>query len=369
MYLVFELSDKTWRLLFSNGTKYRNKSIRAGDLAALEAEITRARERLRLPADVTIRSCYEAGREGFWLHRWLDARGVLNEVIDSASIEVDRRRRRTKTDRVDAEKLMELLSRRWRLGEKKGWRVCRVPSQEEEDLRQGYRERLRLQKEGLALTSHIQSLLRSRGVFIKHRQAAWLTLTEVVDYAGQPLPPRLVADLQRTQERLLQVLTALDKNESEWRERLYWGDSQMAQMAKKLMSLKGIGLIGAWGLVAEFFGWRTFPNGKAVGAAAGLTGTPYDSGVSMREQGISKAGNPRVRSLAVQLAWMWVRLQPNSELTKWFKVRFANGTKRQRRCGIVAVARKLLIALWRWLEFDEMPAGAEVKQRPTKIRL
>jgi transposase len=225
--------------------------VHAGDTAAVLDCARRAKARCGLDPQARIHSCYEAGRDGWWLHRWLTAQGIDNLVVDAASIEVNRRARRAKTDRLDGDKLPAML-RRYHAGERV-WSVLREPTPEQEDARRTHRE------------------------------------------------------------------------------------------------------------VKEVFGWRRFANRREVAGCLGLTPTPYDSGDSQIEQGISKAGNRRARTMLVELAWRWLRLQPDSLLTQWFNRRFAANGKRMRRVGIVALARRLAIALWRYLEHGEIPAGASLK--------
>lgn len=356
LYMAMELSNSRWKLRFSDGRKTRSKTIDAGQKDLLMLEISKAKKRLGLPADAPVKSCYEAGRDGFWIHRYLEKNGVDNLVVDPASIEVNRRKRRAKTDRLDVEKLLVMLLRYHLHGEKTVWQICHVPSEEAEDERRPGREMERLTKERTAHSNRIGSLLALVGIKkVSARKADFDTLT---DWEGKPLRPELLAELKREQERLIQVCSQIKILESERRERLVNPRTQADEMAAKLTELKGVGPVSSWTLVKEFFSWRQFKNRRQVGACAGLTGTPYDSGGSIRDQGISKAGSARVRKICTELAWSWVRYQPGSKLTLWFLQRFGHGGRRMRRIGITALARKLLIALWKYLEYGEMPEGA-----------
>jgi len=282
--------------------------------------------------------------------------------VDAASIETARRGRRAKTDRLDAEKLVRKLMA-WVGGEKTVWRVARAPSVEAEAQRRPMRERQRLIGERTAHRTRIASLVALHGVRAKlnGRQEFAVAVEHLRDWQGQPLSAELVAELNRELQRLAMVhqqILLLDKQQQA---ALATPQTAAQEMAKKLMGLRGVGPISAMLLAVEFFAWRRFRNRREVGALAGLCGTPYNSGDSTREQGISKAGNKRVRWVTAELAWSWLRFQPHSELSKWFWRRFGLGSKRVRRIGIVALTRKLLVALWKYLEYDELPAGATLR--------
>jgi transposase len=359
MYIALELSNKTWKLLFSNGFKKRQKTIDAGKLYQLEHEIAKTRKHFGMSEDVKINSCYEAGRDGFWIHRFLESRGIHNIVVDSASIEVNRRSRRAKTDRIDADKLLNMLMR-YIGGERKLWSVLHVPSSNEEDARRINREIKRLKKERTAHTNRIKSLLILHGIRLVINRKFLINLEQVRLWNGEKLPRRVKAEIVRDYQRYelikVQLLELeLDKNA------LLKSENTQARKVVALKRLKGIGTISSWDLVYEFFGWRRFNNVKQVGGAAGLAPTPYASGSSDHEQGISKAGNRRVRSLMIELAWYWLRFQPQSKLSCWFQERFGSGGKRMRKIGIVALARKLLVSLWKYLDKGVLPEGAQMK--------
>jgi len=359
MYTGFELSDKKWKLAFSNGSKVRHISTDARDLNELQVQIFRAKKRFGLNEDTRVMSCYEAGREGFWLHRYLLSIGIENLVVDSSSIEVKRRKRRVKTDRIDAEKLLGMLMR-YHGGEKKAWSVVRVPSEEAEDGMNLGRELEVLKKERTMHSNRIKGLLIQQGIVIKRLNVKRF-LSELEGcrtWDGKELPVDFKSRIVREHQRLKIVDEQMRGVKKERKKRVESGDKACYRQVAQLMKLQGIGPENSWDFVMEFFSWRDFRNRKQVGALAGLTPTPYDSGGSLREQGISKAGSGRIRTRSVESAWCWLRFQPQSKLSKWFNKRFAQGGKRMRRIGIVAVARKLLIALWRYLKYGTVPEGA-----------
>lgn len=358
LYLAMELSKATWKLAFSaGGQKVRTVAVDGGSIPAVVKASALARAKLGLPEDARVLSCYEAGRDGFWIHRALVAAGFENLVVDPASIEVDRRARRAKTDRIDAKKLVEHLIRHAERGDR--LRVVRVPTPQEEDDRRPGRELERLRKERTAHVARIRSLLALHGVVGLPRRDQVEALRGA---DGRPLPSQLVAELQREVERFELVRAQVRAIEKSRVAKLNAKEkSRASEMAASLMALRAIGPNAATLFAHEFFAWREFKNGKQVGACAGLTGTPYDSGGVRREQGISKAGNRRVRAMAVEIAWQWLRYQPASRLTRWYLERFAGAGGRSRRVGIVALSRKLLVALWRYLDQGLIPEGALMK--------
>ena len=363
LYVALELGWSTWKLAFTVGLgqKARLRSMPAGDVKRLEEEIGRAKERFGLRRRARVVSCYEAGRDGFWLHRYLEACGVKSLVVDAASIEVQRRRRRAKTDGLDAGKLVAMLVR-GEEGEKRVWSVLRVPSVEEEDARQLHRELGTLKRERTRQINRIKGLLAGQGLRVERIGAdfpRWLERARLWD--GSSLPAGLRFRLEGEHERLAFVQGQIQEVEAERRRRWKESKEKGVEKARRLAQLKGIGINASWLYGLEFFGWREFRNRKQVGSLAGLTPTPYQSGGSAREQGISKAGNKRVRAMAIEIAWGWLRFQPRSQLSRWYEERFGGGTSRQRRIGIVALARKLLIALWRWVDQGVLPEGAELR--------
>jgi transposase len=362
LYMALELSNKKWKLGFSNGEKNRQVTIAAGDWIDLHKQMDLAKQKLQLPTSCHIASCYEAGRDGFWIHRGLEAEGIENHVVDSASIEVNRRKRRAKTDRVDVQGLLRLL-KRYCQGDRGSMSVVRVPTLEQEDQRRLHRERERLIKERGGHSARIKSLLVAHGLRLEIRS----DFVEKLDSArggstGYALGVDLKAELRREYERYRMVAQQIKALEAEQKLRAEEEEPCGAMKSvNELLKLKGVGWQSSWVLVMEFFSWRDFRNQGQLGACAGLTPTPYASGDTEREQGISKAGNRRVRSLMIELSWLWLRYQPNSMLTQWFERRYAGGGKRMRRIGIVAMARRLLIALWRYVNQGVVPEGAIVK--------
>ena len=356
LYMSFELSDKKWQLTLSDGRKGPSRyAVNAGDTAAVVQCIVKARERCKLQAHAKVHSCYEAGRDGWWLHRWLVEQGFDNLVVDSASIEVNRHARRAKTDRLDGDKLLSMLLRH-HAGERV-WSVLHEPSAKDEDARRVHRELARLSKEQIAHSNRIGSLLvlhNLRPCFTIGRRdwARWWA-----DSAEQ-VPPALRAEIDRECARLALVKQQVKALEAARRQELADGKQPLVA---QLVQLRAIGPKGAWLLVKELFGWRRFANRRELAGCLGLAPTPYASGDSQLEQGISKAGNKRARTLLVELSWSWLRLQPDSTLSQWFNRRFASGGKRMRRVGIVALARRLAISLWRYLEHGEIPGGAALK--------
>ena len=356
LYLAFELGEKNWKLSLGDGARGPSRyTVAAGDTTAVLECIVKTKARCGLGVEARVHSCYEAGRDGFWLHRWLLEQGMENLVVDSASIEVNRRARRAKTDRLDADKLLGMLMR-YAAGERRVWSVVRVPTPQQEDARRVHRE---LERLGQERTGHIN---RIRGLLVLHNlrvknvggrlwQRWWAS------HAVQLLPGAR-AEIGREIERLSLVQAQMRTIEGQQRQAVETvGEAQVA----RLMQLGAIGMSSAWVLVKELFGWREFRNRRELAGCLGLTPMPYDSGQSQLEQGISKAGNRRVRALMVELAWCWLRYQPASALSRWFTRRFADGGKRMRRIGVVALARRLAIALWRYLRDGLIPQGAQLK--------
>jgi transposase len=362
LYIALELGQDKWLLAGATqaAEKPRFRSLPARDLTRLQEEIAKAKQRFGLPTDAPVCTCYEAGRDGFWLHRALTKLGIHNVVVDSGAIEVNRRRKHVKSDPVDAAKLLNLLCR-YHGGERKVWSVVNVPTVEDEDRRQLHRGLKDLQRQQTECSNRLKGLLASQGLQAPVDADFRTTLDGLRDWAGQPVPAGL-------RERLRQefaVWEALHRQvrdaANEQERRLREGTEPYLEKVRRLLGLKAVGVRSAWILVTELFAWREIKSGKELGAPVGLTPTPYDSGKSEREQGISKADNKQVRALIVELAWLWLRWQPCSALSQWYARRFGSGNKRARKVGIVALARKLLIALWRYVDQGELPAGAAEK--------
>lgn len=365
VYLVFELSKAKWKLgvMLPGSEKMSCYTIAGGDLAALTARLAAARTKAaRCGKPVRIVSCYEAGFDGHWLHRWLTNQGVINHEIDPASIQVNRRARRVKTDRIDLEHLMRTLLAYLR-GEPRVCSVVHVPTVEDEDRKRRNRERDYLIDERTAHTNRIKGLLHAQGVRdVMPMKPGFIDRLENLRTGdGRPLPQKLKEEIVREHERLCLLNRQLQAIEGNSRAELRAAQPGSRE-AKTVMlaKLKGIGMVGGQGLVNEVF-YRSFDNRRQVGSYIGLAGTPYNSGASERDQGISKAGNARARELAIELAWLWLRHQPGSELSRWFHERVRDLKGRPRRVAIVAVARKLMVALWRYLETGLVPTGAVLR--------
>jgi len=329
-------------------------------LLALIASV-RARAARALGTVPAVVSCYEAGYDGFWLHRRLVAAGITNFVFDPSSIAVEQRRRRAKTDRIDGELLLRSLMAHCR-GEPRVVRIVRVPSPEQEDVRRGSRERERLIKEQTAHTNRIKALLRTLGLAAGNpRRRDWLRwLAEQRDWEGRAVPPHYLAELAREHARLLLVVAQLGDLSQAPEATDGPAAARMAKQKTQLRQLKSLGLASAGTLVDEAL-YKDFDNRRQVGSYIGLAPSPWASGATSREQGISKAGNPRARHQAIELAWLWLRHQPDSALSRWFRQRTAGASARTKRIAIVALARKLMVALWRYLTTGLIPDGAVVK--------
>jgi transposase len=367
VHIAWELSKASWKLgiLLPGSQKMSRFALKGGDLAAVGARLAAARLKAAGPGKpVRILSCYEAGFDGHWLHRWLKSQGVVSHEIDPSSIEVNRRARRAKTDRIDLDRIMRAFLAHLR-GEPRVCSIVHAPSPEEEDGKRANRERERLIKERTSHINRIKGLLHAQGI----RDARPLArdfrarLKDALTGDGRALAPRLAEEIGREHERLVVLekqITAIEaERKAECLKAAMGGPAPDSSQAKivRLTQLKAIGVNDAQTLVNEVF-YRRFDNRRQVGACVGLTGTPFSSGAVERDQGISKAGNRRARTTAVELAWRWVHWQPDSALTRWFRARTGDVRGRPRRIAIVALARKLIVALWRYLETGLLPEGA-----------
>jgi transposase len=363
VHLSLELGEDGWTLSFTSGfgDPVLRRRVRSRDRDALLREIDTMKERMGVAREGRVVSCYEAGREGFWLHRFLSAHGIENLVVDSSSIEVSRRRRRAKTDRLDGESLLDLLLRHRAGSRRKVWSVVRVPTVEQEDRRHLHRELQSAKRDRTRLTNRMKGLLANQGLTLDLKQDVPAQLAALRQWDGSALPTGLQARLAREWERVTFCTVLIERLEAERRELLRDGDDPTLEKIRQLNLLRGIGTNSAWLYGMELFGWRELRNRKQVGAIVGLVPTPHASGTQEREQGMSKAGNRHVRAMAIEIAWGWLRFQPRSALSQWYQRRFGGGSTRLRKIGIVALARKLLIELWRYLETGVVPEGAELK--------
>lgn len=364
IFIAIELSQKSWLVTLHSPERDRisRHKLDGGDHGGLLALIERIKARAAdLGSVPRVVSCYEAGYDGFWLHRLLEAAGITNFVFDAASIAVEQRSRRAKTDRIDGELLLRTLMAYLR-GEPRVVRIVRVPSVEQEDARRASRERDRLILEQTGHTNRIKALLRLQGMAVGNpRRRDWLAwLDRQRDWQGQPLPSQLLAEIKREHARLMLIREQIAALEQAQAAQVLAIPAPMAERQDLLQRLKALGPAFATTLVNELF-YKDFRNRREVASYCGLTPSPWKSGGIDCEQGISKAGNHRVRQKAIELAWLWLRHQPDSALSRWFRIRTANAGKRARRIAIVALTRKLIVALWRYLTVGLVPEGATMK--------
>ena len=366
IYAALELSKNSWLLAIQVPGR-DNPSlhpIQGGDIDGLMAKLDAARQRVIKDAGQTpaVTLCYEAGYDGFWLARYLEQRDVTCHVMEPASLQVNRRARRVKTDRIDVESILHTLIA-WCRGERHVYSMVVIPSVEEEDLRRCHRKRDRLIRERTAHINRIKGLLFGQGIRGINVKSRYKTLkpAELIMADGRPLPDRLGREITREIERLAQVQTQIVAVE---RERDHPVTSCEATEIKRhdLLRLKGLGPSLSSTLAREVY-YRQFANRRQVASYIGIAPSAYGSGDGHRSQGISKVGNRLARVAMVEAAWLWLRHQPDSALSQWFHDRTQGQKGRIRRIMIVALARKLAIALWRYLEPGLIPEGAVLKSR------
>jgi transposase len=367
IFVSLELSRSTWlvtSLSPGKGEKMSKHSVTAGDIAGLLqlfAELKR-RAQARTGQNYPIVTIQEAGLDGFWLHRALQQEGIESHVVDPASIATPRRRRRAKTDRLDGETLLRTL-----LAYKRGEpRVCAMvvaPSPEEEDRRRLCRERRTLIAERITHVNRIKGLLFAQGIsdYAPLRRDRRVRLEALRTGDGRGLPSHVKAQISRELDRLELLLDQIKAVEAEQEALLAEarkpaGKNAPPDPVTMLLALKGMGANFAAVLWSEAF-YRQFSNRRQLAAYAGLAPTPWRSGGIEREQGVSKAGNPRLRTTMIQLAWLWLRHQDQSALARWFKAH----SQRGRKSAIVALARKLLVALWKYVTGGIVIEGAKMK--------
>lgn len=365
LYVAFELSNKSWRVMCSTGgVKKLSATMKPGSSLELKAILDRAKKKFDLVEAPRTLSCLEAGRDGFWPHRFLVQHGIESLVVDPSSMKVSRHYRRAKTDRIDVHRLLADLVR-FDQGDDDVWRVVHVPSAEDEDHRHLHRELEQLNKEKTQHRNRLRSILATEGVRISgDLMKALANLDSLRNWNGDPLSKSMLWRLERKMQRLVFVVKQIKEIQQHQAKCVKKPEIPKVEKIARLAALRGIGTQSSWVLVMESLGWKRFNNRREVGGSVGLVGMPYNSGESDREQGISKAGNARVRSTLVELAWLWIRYQPNSDITKWFEKRYGGKNKRIRRIGIVAVARRLMIELWHFLEHDVDPPGAIITRSP-----
>jgi transposase len=366
LVIAIELSSKTWVLAAQVPGLPQIKAKRTiePDKIALQSAIEGYRARAAAAGQAVDRiiATYEAGWSGFWLARWLAANGVEVHVVQPSSVPVDRRMRRAKSDGIDAELLLRTLLA-WLRGEPRVCSMVPIPDEADEDARRCVREQTELVSERVGLTNRIGAVLATLGIdeYNPLLQSRRRRLAELRTGLGKPIPPNALGKIERLLCRLELVLAQIAELEKD-RDAIAESTvpDRAGKMIKQLCSLRGIGVQSATVLVREAF-VRRFANGKALGSYAGLTATPYSSGGVEREQGIGKAGNRRLRSVMVELAWLWQRYQPASAQVTWFRERVGSTGRRVRKVMVVALARRLLIALWRFVIDGVTPEGATMK--------
>jgi transposase len=369
IFVSLELSRSTWvvtSLAPGGGEKMSKHAVPSGDIAALLARLSQLKEKARARTGQVfpIIVIQEAGLDGFWIHRVLQTEGIESHVVDPASIATSRRRRRAKTDRIDGEALVRALLA-YKRGEPRVCAMVQAPTPQEEDRRRISREREVLTAERVQHVNRIKGLLFAQGIsnyepLPRNRRER---LEELTTGDGRPLPECLKAQIRRELDRLELVIEQVKAVEAE-------RDALLAQAqarsgvpapAAQLLTLRGIGPEAAATLWTEGL-FRTFHNRKQVAAYAGLAPTPWQSGSVHREQGVSKAGNPRLRTTMIQIAWLWLRHQPQSALAVWYRARIKRKGGRLGKTTIVALARKLLVALWKYATAGVLIEGAVLKQ-------
>lgn len=369
VYVAIELSFSSWLVAarLPGTERSRLHRIEAGNtlaLLALMAEL-RSRASTKRGEAVEVACCFEAGRDGFWLHRVLTAHGIAAYVLEPTSILVNRRARRAKTDRLDAEGMLRVLAT-WLGGDRQVCSMVRVPTPDEEDAKRPHRERQHLVQERLRLENRIEGLLFTQGIRKRPSLRSWeREMAELRTGDGRALPPLLRAELERLRRRLVLVLELIRELEAERDSAMIAAaDDDVTQKITALQRIRGIGANFAAVLVREVF-YRSFANRRQLASYVGIVPMPYQSGGVDRDRSISRMGNPRARTSMIQLAWLWLRSQPDSALATWFRERVGALQGRTRRIAIVAVARKLLIALWHYVETGVIPESIAVRAEAT----
>ena len=363
--VAIELSHSSWivAVRLPDVAKSRLHRLEGGDTTALLTLLDdlRSRALTKLGSPAKVACCFEAGRDGVWLHRVLMAHGIAAYVLEPTSILVKRRARRAKTDRLDAEGMLRVLAA-WLNGDRQICSMVHVPSPEEEDAKRPHREREHLVQERLRIENRIEALLFTQGIRGRPSLRSWeRDIAELRTGDGRKLPPLLRAEVERLRRRLVLTLDLIREMETERDKALTATHAEATtQKITALQRIRGIGPNFAAVLVCEVL-YRSFANRRQLASYVGIAPMPYQSGGVDRDRSISHAGNPRARTTLIQLAWLWLRYQPNSALAIWFRERVGTLQGRTRRIAIVAMARKLLIALWRYVETGVVPDGVEIR--------
>jgi transposase len=367
-YVSIELSVSSWLVAarLPKIEKLRLHRLEGGDTAGLLSVIAEIRSRAsaKLGSTVDVACCFEAGRDGFWLHRLLTTNGIAAYVLEPTSILVNRRARRAKTDRLDAEGMLRVLAT-WLGGDRQVCSMVRVPTPDEEDAKRPHREREHLVQDKLRIENRIEALLFTQGIRGRPSLRSWdRDVAALRTGDGRALPKLLRTELDRLRRRLVLVLELIRELEADRAKALEAAEPPDMTVGKiaALQRLRGIGDNFAAVLTREVF-YRSFGNRRQLASYVGITPMPYQSGSMDRDRKISRAGNPRARTTMIQLAWLWLRYQPDSALARWFRERVGTLQGRTRRIAIVAMARKLLIALWRYVETGVVPDGSVIGHR------
>jgi transposase len=366
VYVAIELSLSSWVVAarLPGIEKPRLRRLEGGDAAALLRTIAdlRSKASANLGCTVDVACCFEAGRDGFWLHRLLTAHGIVAYVLEPTSILVNRRARRAKTDRLDAEGMPRVLAG-WLGGDRQVCSMVRAPTPDEEDAKRPHREREPLVQDRLRIENRIEALLFTQGIRGRPSLRSWeRDVAALRTGDGRALPPLLRTELYRLRRRLvlvLELIRELETDRAQALEEAKVADTMPGKITA-LQRIRGIGENFAAVLSREVF-YRSFGNRRQLASYVGLTPMPFQSGGMDRDRSISRAGNPRARTTMVQLAWLWLRYQPDSALATWFRERVGVLKGRTRRIAIVAMARKLLIALWRYVETGVVPDGVAIR--------
>jgi len=363
--IAIELSVSSWfvAVRLPGSEKSRLHRVEGGNTTALLALVSdlRSRAETKLRQAVNVACCFEAGRDGFWLHRLLTAHGAIAYVLEPTSILVNRRARRAKTDRLDAEGMLRVLAA-WLGGDRQVCSIVSVPTPEDEDAKRPHREREHLVQERQRLENRMEALLFTQGIRGRPSLRSWeRDIVKLRTGDGRALPCLMQAELNRLRRRLVLILELIHEMEAERAKALAAKvDDAMTRKIADLQRIRGIGANFSTVLVREVL-YRSFANRRQLASYVGIAPMPYQSGGMDRDRSISRAGNPRARTTLIQLAWLWLRYQPGSALSDWFRGRVGTLQGRTRRIAIVAMARKLLIALWRYVETGVLPDGVELR--------